>query len=87
MVRQVEGEVWMSKAEMNSIPCGADKAGDGVLPKEIVQTRTATSGTLYQQGCPLLVIELSIMSSATRKKACSCTCMQACCFQSWPLLT
>ena len=28
----------------------------------------------YQQGCPLLVLDWSMRSSATRKKACSCTC-------------
>lgn len=32
-----------------------------------------TSGTLYQQGCPRRVMLLSMMSSATRKYACSCT--------------
>ena len=31
-----------------------------------------TSSTLYQQGCPRRVMEPSMMSSATRKKACSC---------------
>ena len=31
-----------------------------------------TLGCLYQQGWPLRVMELSMMSSATRKKACSC---------------
>lgn len=31
-----------------------------------------TSGTQYQQGCPRRVMELSMMSSATRKKACNC---------------
>ena len=34
--------------------------------------RMLTSGLLYQHGCPLLVMELSMMSSATKKKACSC---------------
>ncbi len=31
-----------------------------------------TLGTRYQHGCPRRVMELSMMSSATRKKACSC---------------
>ena len=40
-------------------------------------SRLATSGTRYQQGCPLRVMELSMMSSATRKNACSCKAHKA----------
>jgi hypothetical protein len=37
-----------------------------------LEGREHTLGTLYQQGCPRRVMEPSMMSSATRKNACSC---------------
>ena len=42
------------------------------LNRVSARSQGLTVGCLYQQGCPLRVVELSMMSSATRKNACSC---------------
>lgn len=49
----------------------SDETVQEMMTKQCILERH-TSGILYQQGCPLLVTELSMMSSETRKKACSC---------------